>query len=274
MQNTNKDLDTSRKELQSLNKELSILNTELGDRNRELSRANDDMKNLLASANQRLGDALRVMERVRILSHRLVTVQEKERQEISHELHDEVGGALTAIKLALGRSQKKLGDKAQLELKNVNALLDKAMDLVSKLSQNMRPAILDEFGLVEALKWYFERYTEQTGIKVSFKQQKFDERCHESIKITAYRIIQESLTNVAHYAGVEQVNVSVHTDLDKLYIRVEDGGCGFDPFRIGTTSSGITGMQDRAFVAGGKLAVNSSPGEGTCVTCELPLNIT
>jgi signal transduction histidine kinase len=214
----------------------------------------------------------RATERIRLLSHRLVEAQEKERRRIGHELHDEVGGALTSIKLALGRSEKKLGEKSQSELKNVDDLLDETMDLVSNLSYNMRPDILNEFGLIEAMKDYFERFTKRTGIKVSFKQQKLEERYPEIIQTTAYRIIQESLTNAARYADVNKVTVSVKSDSEKLYIQVEDHGCGFDPQQLDTTSSGISGMQDRASVAGGELVVDSSPGKGTCVTCELPLS--
>lgn len=214
----------------------------------------------------------RALERVRMLSHRLVTAQEKERREIGRELHDEIGGALTGIKLSLTKSEKKLGEKAQSELKNVNDLLDGTMDLVSTLSHNMRPDILDEFGLVDALKVYLEQYTKQTGIKVSFKKEKLDERCPDMIETTAYRIIQESLTNVARYAGVKKATVSIRSDSEKLYIQVEDQGCGFDPQQLGVSSSGISGMQDRASVAGGELIVDSSPGKGTCVTCELPLS--
>jgi signal transduction histidine kinase len=214
----------------------------------------------------------RVAERIRMLSHRLVEAQERERRDIGHELHDEVGGALTAVKLALGRAQKKLGKKSESELEKVNALLDETMDLVSSLSYKMRPDILNEFGLVEALKWHFERYASQTGVKVRFKRARLAERYPEIIETTAYRIIQESLTNVARYAKVNQVTVSIHSDSEKLYIQVEDRGCGFDPQQIETESSGISGMQDRAFLAGGELVVDSSPGKGTSVTCELPLD--
>jgi PAS domain S-box-containing protein len=213
-------------------------------------------------------------ERIRTLSFRLVEAQEKERRQIGHELHDEVGGALTGIKLLLTKSIKSLGEKAQSELKDVNDLLDETMDLVSTLSHNMRPDILDEFGLAEALRWYFEIYTRQTGIEVRFRQVKLDERYPSAIETTAYRIIQEALTNVARYAGVKTATVTVRGDSGKLYIQVHDRGCGFDPGQIDFTSSGISGMQDRALVVGGKLVVDSSPGRGTCVTCELPLDRT
>lgn len=213
----------------------------------------------------------RAAEMIRTLSYRLVEAQEKERREIGHELHDEVGGALTAVKMALSRAKKKLGEKSSSELNRVDEILDETMDTVSTLSQNMRPDILSDFGLTEALKWHFERYTGQTGIKVHFKQKLDAQKYADTIETTAYRIIQEALTNVARYAGVKEVTVDIHSDSEKLYIRVEDRGRGFDPQQLEEALGGITGMQDRAFLAGGELFVDSSPGRGTCVSCELPL---
>ncbi len=214
----------------------------------------------------------RAAEMITTLSHRLVEAQEKERREIGHELHDEVGGALTAVKLALGRAKKKLGDKSESELKKVEDIVDDTMDLISTLSQNMRPDILSDFGLVEALKWHFERFSKQTGIKVHFKHKPAAKRYAGTTETTAYRIIQEALTNVARHAGVKEVTVSVHSDAGKLYIQVEDRGRGFAPQEIGEAPGGVSGMQDRAFLVGGELVVDSSPGRGTRVSCELPLS--
>jgi signal transduction histidine kinase len=213
------------------------------------------------------------MEQVRMLSHRLVTAQEKERRQIGGELHDEIGGALTGMKLLLAKSEKKLGKKAQSELKKVNDMLDETMDLVSNLSHSMRPDILDEYGLVEALEWYFTQYKERTGIKVNFKPDRSEREYPGIIETTAYRIIQESLTNVARYAEVDKATVVIWSDSEKLYIQVEDRGSGFDPHQIDIGSSGISGMQDRALAVGGALAVDSSPGKGTSVSCELPFRM-
>jgi signal transduction histidine kinase len=212
----------------------------------------------------------RATERVKMLSHRLVTAQEKERREIGRELHDEIGGSLTGIKLFLIKLEKKLGDDARPELQKVNNLLNETMDMVSSLSHKMRPDILDEYGLEEALKLYFERYESQTGIKVNFKWSGSDKECPGIIKTIAYRIIQESLTSVARYAEVDKVAVTVRSDLENLYIQVEDRGCGFDPDQVDVSSSGIGGLQDMALAVGGELTVDSYPGKGTSVTCELP----
>lgn len=211
----------------------------------------------------------RAHERIRDLSHRVVDAQEKERRFIGHELHDEVGGSLTAIKLAIARIGKRMGGSYSEEFKKVSELLDDTMDLVSSLSQKMRPDILDQFGLLEALNWYFERYISQTGIKVNFNHNLDEERYTSVIEITAYRVVQECLTNAARYSGSDSVTVNMHKDLHKLYIKVEDCGKGFNPTKV--DKSGITGMKDRALLAGGELSVESSQGMGTRVICELPL---
>ena len=217
---------------------------------------------------QRLGQ-----ESLRTRSRRLVEALEKERRDIGHELHDQLGGALTSIKLALGATSRKLGGKADPDFREADDLLGEAMDLVSALSLSMWPDILDEFGLVEALRWRFERYTRETGVAVRLKESLGEERYPDIIEITAYRIIEESLTNAARHAGVSRVTVAVGSSPGKLSIQVRDRGRGFAPEKIGAASSGISIMQGRAFLIGGELIVDSSPGKGTCVTCELPSSI-
>ena len=208
---------------------------------------------------------------VQKLSLRLIESQEKERRKIGHELHDEVGGMLTALKLALHNAQRQLGEEAQPVLAEVNTLLDETVDVVSTLSHSMRPGILDDFGVLEALKWYFDRYTSQTGIQVKFTQDGLEKRLPGMVETAAYRIVQEALTNVARYAGTGEVIVSIRCTTGKLHIQVEDHGRGFDPSQLSPESNGISGMQDRAFLAGGTLTINSSPGNGTAVDCKLPL---
>lgn len=209
---------------------------------------------------------------IRALSYRLLEAQEKERRAIVHELHDEVGGSLTALKLALHRAKRKLGKDAEAELKDVDSLLNHTIDAVSTLSHTMRPDILDDLGLLEALELHFEEYSRHTGIKVKFTRQGLEERLPATVETTAYRIVQEALTNVARHANVNDVAVDIRHSPTKLTIQVSDRGCGFEPGQLGSMSSGISGMQDRAFLAGGELVVDSSPGEGTCVSCEIPLS--
>jgi signal transduction histidine kinase len=140
----------------------------------------------------------------------------------------------------------------------------------------LRPADLDQLGLLPALLALFERYTAQTGVVVNFKHQGLERRFSSQVETGAYRIVQEALTNAARHAGVAAVTVRVWTDADKLNLQIEDRGCGFDPDVVlqAPRSTGLIGMQERAMLLGGHVIIESSPGAGTTITAELPLGTT
>jgi len=145
---------------------------------------------------------------------------------------------------------------------------------VRDLSLALRPAMLDDLGLVPALLWHFERYTAQTNVRVTFKHSGLARRYQAVIETAAYRIVQEALTNVARHAGVREVTVRLWADTDALNVQIEDQGNGFDPeaaLARGNTG-GLAGMRERAILLGRHLIVESSPGTGTRVTAELPLS--
>lgn len=211
-------------------------------------------------------------ERLRGLSHRLVEVQEEERRRIARELHDEIGQTLTAleIKLEMASRSREGTDKLDESRTIVSDLMAKVRDL----SLDLRPAMLDDLGLLPTLLWHFERYTSQTGVRVDFRYSGLKERIAKpEAETAAFRIIQEALTNVARHAGVEKVKVRVYCDGELLRCRVEDRGIGFVPGRELTkvSSSGLSGMQERASLLGGRLMISSEPDAGTSVAAELPL---
>ena len=217
-------------------------------------------------------------ERLRRLSHQLVEVQEAERRRIARELHDEIGQALTGLKLTLETglhlSPDALPDVLKESLKEAHGLVDELIERVRGLSLDLRPAILDDLGLLPALLWYFERYTAQTNVRVAFKHAGLDRRFTSEVETMAYRIVQEALTNVARHAGVQEVTVRVWVDEQTLCVQVEDRGVGFDPevvLRAGKTS-GLAGMRERAAAVGGRLIIESAPRAGTKLTAELPLD--
>jgi signal transduction histidine kinase len=130
--------------------------------------------------------------------------------------------------------------------------------------------MLDDLGLVPTLLWHFERYRAQTGIDVRFHHRGL--AGHDGIgDITIFRIVQEALTNIARHAGVAEARVELWTEGDRVRIRVSDQGTGFQPDRVGTATSGLTGMRERALLLGGTLSVDSAPGTGTTVDADLPL---
>jgi signal transduction histidine kinase len=202
------------------------------------------------------------------LSRQLVQVHEEERRNLARELHDEIGQYLTALKLRLGSTARVTGQLDQ-SLLLVHELIQK----VRKISLDLRPSVLDDLGLLPALEWYFERYTQQTRIVVDFDPQNLErQRFSNEIEITIFRIVQESLTNVARHANVEQVFVRLETRPGEIALEIEDEGAGFaiDAQKAGS-SSGLTGMVERARLLQGSMEIQSRLGKGTIIKVRIPL---
>jgi PAS domain S-box-containing protein len=213
-------------------------------------------------------------EHLQTLSRQLLEVQEAERRHIARELHDEVGQALTGLKLLLDMSTRLPTDEATANLGEAQAMVNELMALVRDLSLDLRPAMLDDLGLLPTLLWHFDRYTAQTDVGVTLKHARLEgRRFRPEVETAAYRIVQEALTNVARHAGVSEVWVRLWADQETLGVQIEDRGTGFEPEAALTAgaTTGLAGMRERAVLLGGQLTVESAPGAGTCVTAELPL---
>ena len=210
-------------------------------------------------------------DQLKTLSRRLMEVQELERRNIALELHDEIGQVLTGLKLTLDVSTKLPPAEVGDSLARARGLVNELMARVRKLSLDLRPAILDDFGLLPTLLWHFEHYTAQTQVKVNFKHSGLErERFAPQIETTAYRVVQEALTNVARHANVPEATVRVWTDQNTLSIEIEDTGNGFDPeIAVTRETSGLAGMRERATLTGGQLWIESRAGEGTRLLVEL-----
>lgn len=223
----------------------------------------------LAQLYQEVEAARRQLQR---LSQRLVAVQEEERRNIARELHDQIGQMLTGLKTSLDLAKfsasKTIGESLEQAQQQTNELLQR----VRNLSLDLRPAMLDDLGLLPALLWLFDRYTAQTQVKVNFKQTGIDRRFSPELETTIYRIVQEALTNVARHSHADQANIFLWTSANSISLQIEDAGVGFVPEEVlaGRHSSGLTGMQERALLLLGKLTIESSPGAGTCLAAEFP----
>jgi PAS domain S-box-containing protein len=213
-----------------------------------------------------------IEEELRQLSQRLVQVQEEERRSIARELHDQVGQSLTVLKLILDQAKQSCAsEKARLE--DGVATITDLITTVRNMSLNLRPAMLDDLGLLPTLFWHFDRYTSQTNINVDFKHNGIDRRFPSEITVAAYRIVQEALTNVVRYAGVKEVAVRAWATPDTITLRIEDKGKGFNPETIDArTSSGLLGMQERVRLLDGTLTIESRPGAGTILIASLPVS--
>lgn len=229
-----------------------------------------------AIQNARLFEQVRAgRERLKALSLQLVEVQETERRHIARELHDEIGQLLTGLKLCLDMCMRLPVDEMRTNLDEARVLVNELIARGRELSLDLRPAMLDDLGLLPALLWHFERYTTQTGVLVRFEHAGLERRFSPQVETAAYRIIQEALTNVARHAGVDEVTVRLWSDQDRLRLHIEDQGTGFEPeVRLASgASSGLTGMQERAALVGGHLTIESAPGTGARLRAEMPASV-
>jgi signal transduction histidine kinase len=208
--------------------------------------------------------------RLQLLSRRRLEIEETERAGLARELHDEIGQLLTGLKLSLERIECEPDRAPGAALAAARQQVTELMARVRDLSIDLRPAALEDLGLVAALGALVQRYAAQTQITVTFKERGVqDRRFPREVESAAYRIVQEALTNVARYAGVSTVAVRLWADDGHLGLQVEDRGSGFGP--PGAQGTGLAGMRERAALLGARLDVHSAPDEGTCITAEFPL---
>jgi two-component system sensor histidine kinase UhpB len=214
--------------------------------------------------------------RLRSLSNRMLDVQENERRHIARELHDEIGQALTAVKLHLQAAQRRGGPETKQPLEECVLITDQALDQVRNLSLNLRPSQLDDLGLVAALRWHIERQAAVSGLDAEFRADDLSERLEPALETACFRFVQEAFTNIVRHAGARRVWIEARQSNNGLRVSVRDDGKGFDVATalrnaILRGSMGLLGMQERVSLAGGKLNVSSRPGEGASVVAEFPL---
>ena len=215
----------------------------------------------LTSANQRLAS----------LSAKTLEMVEAERKRIAGELHDDVGQSLTAIKLALRWLSKRLTEPLLLnKVEAIQQICAETLETVRNLSMMLRPAQLDSLGLAAAIKWQADRLFSHSNIQCSVQTTDFSEIDNKSAEIVAFRIAQESLTNIVRHAEATQVQIRLTSDNDSLVISILDNGLGFDTSQHGETT-GLANMRERAELLGGTLTVRSLPNVGTEINARLPL---
>ena len=214
-------------------------------------------------------------EQLRHLTTHLQTVREEERKRIGREIHDELGQQLTAIKMDIAWIDKKIPEETVLvksKLKNVIGLLDGSNKSIRRILSELRPGILDDRGLLDAIKWLGRQLTANTGIPVQFTSNETDIKLPEQISTCIFRVYQEALTNVMRYAGAGKVLTSLNIFDDNITVSIADDGKGFDPESVKSDKSfGILGMKERVLSLGGKFKLTSSVGKGTKISISLPV---
>ena len=207
------------------------------------------------------------------LSARLVEIQEIERRHIARELHDQIGQVLTGLQFMLESSKNQTGETKINKINEAQETVSGLIEQIREMSLSLRPAMLDDIGLVPTLLWHFERYTKQTGIEVLFDHAGITQRLSPDVETAVYRIVQEALTNIARYAQCTEAIVRLDLREDILAIEIIDHGVGFDSsFDISKWSTaGLVGMRERANMLGGYLVVKSAPNKGTQILVMIPL---
>jgi signal transduction histidine kinase len=218
--------------------------------------------------------AVEEKEQARVaLLDRIVQTQEEERKKISRELHDQLGQSLAAILLTLQSNGALAQLPAQVK-EDLIARIRGVSDEVRRLAWDMRPSILDDYGLDHALSRYLQEISKPSGLEIDYQYTGTPEvgRLPGRIEVTLYRLVQEALTNVMKHAHAKRVSIVVLRQSREVTLLVEDDGQGFDPARAPAGRGlGLTGMRERASLVGGEYMIESRPGEGTTVRVRIPL---
>lgn len=216
-------------------------------------------------------------ETLRSLSQRLLMAQEEERRRIARELHDEIGQVLTTVKFSLQSLERQpSGDVIKQRLESSVAHVDRAIQEVRDLSLQLRPSILDELGLPAALRWYLSKATREAQVKLRHDIEPFDERLPIEVEVACFRVVQEAFTNVVRHAKASHVEVTLARRAGVLELCLRDDGQGFDipharARAAGGECMGLSGMQERVSLVGGRVQMTSAPGAGTEVRAWFPL---
>ncbi len=216
-------------------------------------------------------------EQLQTLSRGLIYAQEAERRRLAGELHDEIGQILTAVSLSLELTKGAVDEGARGRLDESMAIVDRAIDQIRGMSLNLRPAMLDVMGLDAALRWFVGQQRNATGIEITFVSSLSGKRVAPDLETGCFRIVQESLTNVARHARARKVRVELSHSTGELLLLIQDDGTGFDvaAARLRATtggSFGLLGMEERVRLFGGSCEIQSALGHGTAVRIRLPLS--
>ncbi len=214
------------------------------------------------------------------LLHKVITAQEEERQRIARELHDETGQALTALRLSLERlalAPVPSVEETKARLAQASELCQQAEEEVDKLIFDLRPALLDDLGLVEAIGFYAQMRLETAGIGLNLRVTGRERRLSGEKEAALFRVMQEGITNIVKHAHAKRAMIRLQFKTDQLVAQIKDDGCGFEMSQIGSSRNpkrglGLLGMRERMNLIGGSLSILSKPEGGTQLKAVVPLD--
>ena len=245
------------------------LNTDITEQKRAEEALKAAHEELERHVRERTIDLVDANERLKVLSGRLIEIQELERRAIARDLHDEIGQALTAMKLNLRELRDlPVGISVEPYIADSLAILDQVLHHVRSLALDLRPSLLDELGLEPALRWYVGRQAERAGWDLNFCADGVTMRPSPNVEIVCFRLTQEALTNVARHAQAKRIDVRLEMNNHELTLTIRDDGIGFDPHQMRSaaragTSIGLSGMEERVRLVGGRIVIQSAPALGT-----------
>jgi len=211
------------------------------------------------------------------LLRKTLAAQEEERRRVARELHDETSQVLSALMMNIDLlgTQVPAAEPSRARVEAVKALAEEAARNLDKMMLDLRPALLDELGLIAALRWYVAQVSDVWGLPVEFEGRAG--RLPEHVEVAAFRIVQEAVSNSVRHAEPQHIRVKASTAEGVLRVEVVDDGIGFDLGEVSARTRtgeavGLMGMRERAELLGGTLRVESAPGKGTRITAEIPLS--
>jgi len=218
-------------------------------------------------------------ERLQDTVRKVITAQEEERRRIAQELHDEIGQALTVLMINLQNINHLSEVSAiRLALRKSLEMSEETIKLVRELSLNLRPSMLDDLGLVPAIRWFLDRQAKSGKIVCRLDADKIEEHYSPELEIVIFRVVQEGLTNIMRHAHARNVDVKLMQQDGQFNLWLRDDGDGFDISMLNkgiqpTMTLGLIGMEERVLLVGGKFQIKSTPGQGTEVHASIPLNL-
>ena len=278
-------LQTSR-HLHQTNELLRRRSADLAASNRQLRReiaqrksAQESLRRSEQHYRQLLEQSRQMQERLRLLSRQLLSAQEEERKKISRELHDVIAQTLSIINVRLAALKKEAAfDTEGLEksIARTQQLVTQSVEIVHRFARELRPAMLDDLGLVPALHTFMKAFTEQTGVRVSLFAFAGLEQVNGDNRTALYRVAQEALTNVARHAQATEAMVTIQKAGGAICMKIRDNGKGFASDELARGKQGrrlgLLGMRERMEMVGGTFATDSIPGKGTTVIARIPLS--
>jgi signal transduction histidine kinase len=225
-------------------------------------------------AQARYDESIDARGRLKELSAKLVQAQETERRALSRELHDEVGQSLSAVLVELRNLSTSLAarreERTHEQVETIKGLVESTIRVVRNMALLLRPSMLDDLGLIPALKWQAREVSKRTSMDVSIAAELNDQDLPDEYNTCIYRVVQEALHNCSSHAHASSVRIRVHQDQGRLSLSIQDDGQGFDSRQV--KGLGLLGIEERVARLGGTSSVHSDPGSGTVLAIELPIS--